>query len=388
MVKIMRIFSEILAAVTVSALMAFSACSCDSSSTLPPPSRGDIGGQTQDMSQIYDYVRSFQLKYIRSLQLPSGTIKDNEKEDSKITPYFAHFAVLALLTDPTDQNLEVVRKYMQWYFSKLNGTSTPYKNNEIAGSVYDYVAPGETTKGTYDSVDSYAATFLEIAVRFAAVSDGCKNWLMNHKDELSLIASAMIKTIDCAENNLPGENVNDCLSIAHYGYPVKYLMDNSEVNMGLKAAISLHKSGLVDVTSDLDALLSGNTASIKGLYNQSRGNYDYAKANVSSWDVFYPGATAQLYPCLFGVVSSDDAHSKQVYDKFNDTYPEWPDGMAYGGYPWTMIAYAAAAMGDAERVNTYVKHIYGLNAKNEQKDLWYDAEAGALLLAIDMIRNK
>lgn len=60
----------------------------------------------------------------------------------------------------------------------------------------------------------------------------------------------------------------------------------------------------------------------------------------------------------------------------------------YGSFPWTMIAYSAAVMGDKERVDAYVTHIYGLNVKGEQKEHWYDAEAGALLLAIDIIRKK
>lgn len=53
-----------------------------------------------------------------------------------------------------------------------------------------------------------------------------------------------------------------------------------------------------------------------------------------------------------------------------------------------MIAYAAAAMGDAGRVNAYLTHIYGLNVKGEQKERWYDAEAGALLLAIEKVSKK
>lgn len=364
-------------------------CSCDSTSTLPPPSTGGGPGTTEtDMTALYEYVRSYQTSYIRSLQLPSGAIKDNGTESSKITPYFANFAALALLTEPTEQNVSAVKKYISWYLSKLNGTSTQFKGNEIAGSVYDYFAPNETCKGKYDSVDSYAATFLELAARFADISGGCKSWLMGHKDKLSLVLSAMIKTIDCASNTLPGENLNDCLSIAHYDYAIKYLMDNSEVNMGLKAAMRLKSAGLIETSQDLDALLSGNKSGILGLYNESDGNYDYAKGHSSKWSEFYPSATAQLYPCLFGVVPADDPRSKTVYEKFNSTYPEWSAGKTYSNHPWTMIAYAAAAMGDAGRVNAYLTHIYGLNVKGEQKERWYDAEAGALLLAIEKVSKK
>lgn len=388
MVKVMKVYNRIPAMFFASVLMIAASCACDSSSGTLPPQGGNGGMVKPDMSQIYNYVRSYQLAYIRSLQLPTGALKDNGSDNSKITPYFAHFAMMALLTDPTEQNQDAVRKYMLWYFSRLNGAKTLYNDNEIAGSVYDYFAPDETTKGTYDSVDSYAATFLELALRFAEISDANTAWLRQYSGKVSMIADAMLKTIDAPLNVLPGGNQNDYLSIAHYGYPVKYLMDNSEVNMGLKAAVRLGQYSIIDVSADLETFLSKNTEAIKGLYNGVNRNYDYAKGNESDWNVFYPGATAQLYPALFRVVSPLEINSKQIYEKFNSTYPEWHTGKVYCTYPWTMIAYAAAVMGDKERVDTYITHIYGLNVKNEQKAYWYDAEAASLVLAIDEIRNE
>lgn len=363
-------------------------CSCDNgSSTLPPPSTGPVRPGETDMSSVYDYVQSYQLSYIRSLQLPSGAIKDNSGQTSKITPYFAHFAVLALLTDPSDENLMAAENYMKWYFSKLNGEVTDFRDDEIPGSVYDYFAPDETTQGNYDSVDSYAATFLEIAMRYASISAENIQWLKQYKSQVSLVASAMMKTIDMPGNSLPGGSQNDWLSIAHYRYIIKYLMDNSEVNMGIKAAIWLKQNGLLDTDVDLDALLENNTAAVRSLYNEANQNYDYAKGNESDWNVFYPGATAQLYPCLFGVTSPLESRSRQMYEKFNSFYPEWSSGKTYDTYPWTMIVYAAAVMNDKERTDAYIMHIYGMNVRDEQKAYWYDAEAGSLVLAIDTIRN-
>ena len=63
------------------------------------------------------------------------------------------------------------------------------------------------------------------------------------------------------------------------------------------------------------------------------------------------------------------------------------NGTTYDDYPWTIIAYAAATINDVTRVETYVKHIYSYNSKGQQKDRWYSAEAGSLLLAIDRIQN-
>lgn len=366
-------------------VLLLSASSCDKSSTLPPPSTGTIPGKT-DMTGIYDFVQSYQLRYIRSLQLPSGAIRDNEN-GNKITPYFAHFAVLALLTDPGEENVAAVKNYMLWYFGKLNSAVTEFRNDETPGSVYDYYLPGEKAQGTYDSVDSYAATFLEIAARFAEVSKDCRNWLSGHEDKLSKVAEAMLLTIDEGSNPLPTAVKKDYLSIAHYRYAVKYLMDNTEVNMGLKAAIALRDKGLLSSSRNLEEILEGNTAGIASLYNTANRNYDYALGESSDWNQFYPGAVAQLYPCMFGVTSLYELRSKQIYERFNTRCPEWHKGITYSGHPWTMVSLAAAVMGDKERVDEYVKHIYDLNLKNEQKSLWYDAEAGSLVLAIDRIRQ-
>lgn len=132
--------------------------SCDTSTAPPPTNEENLTEQTMDV--VYDNVMTYQLSYIRSLQLSSGAIKDTDASNSKITPYFAHFAVLALLKDPTSPNIDAVKKYIKWYLGKLNGITNPYKGGaEIEGSVYDYFGDSETTQGTYDSVDSYAATF-------------------------------------------------------------------------------------------------------------------------------------------------------------------------------------------------------------------------------------
>lgn len=381
--KVRRTIVMLLAAAAAVSMSA----SCDSdSSTLPPPTVVRPEDEDADeMGKIYDFVQSYQLDYIRSLQLPSGAIKDNDGQSSKITPYFAHFAVMALLTDPTDENISAVQEYMLWYFSKLNGTVTEFRDDETAGSVYDYFAPAETTQGTYDSVDSYAATFLEIAMRLGQLSESNLSWLAGYTEEISLVLSAMLATIDTETNALPGSDQNDFLSIAHYRYPVKYLMDNSEVNMGLKAAIWLSENGIISTDADLNDILERNTEAIKALYNAANQNYDYAKGNESDWSVFYPGATAQLYPCLFGVTSPLETRSRQIYETFNVHYPDWSSGTTYDTYPWTMVVYAAAVMNDTERVESYVRHIYELNSKGEQMGYWYDAEAGSLVLAIDTI---
>ena len=75
-------------------LSTFSACG--DTSTAPPPtvlnpdednsdgSDGGEGDETSEMTRIYDIVKKNQLAYIRSLQISSGAIKDNEQSNSRI----------------------------------------------------------------------------------------------------------------------------------------------------------------------------------------------------------------------------------------------------------------------------------------------------------------
>ena len=332
--------------------------SCDTSTAPPPTNEENLTEQTMDV--VYDNVMTYQLSYIRSLQLSSG-----------MRP-----------------NIDAVKKYIKWYLGKLNGITNPYKGGaEIEGSIYDYFGDSETTQGTYDSVDSYAATFLEIIMEFAQTSGENKSWLEQYKSKISLVASAMVKTIDTDFNQLPGTITEDCLSVASYVYDVKYLMDNCEVNIGLKAAKWLKDNSLIDNDYDFAGLLAKNTEGIGALWNGT--TYDWWKSSsvTTDWKQFYPDATAQLYPGMFNVIEPNSQTANKLYTQFNKTYTSWANGVTYSSFPWTIIAYAAATINDTVRVNTYLKHINSLNIKGQQKTNWYSMEAGCIVLAIDRIRN-
>jgi len=369
--------------------------SCNSSSTLPPVP-GDIDQNATDL--IYINVQTSQTHYIHSLQKASGAIKDTEASNSKICPYFANFACKALLKNPTIENITVVKKYMQWYMSKLNGTLNPISGKpEIAGSVYDYYGETETTRGEYDSVDSYAATFLTLAMEFASTSETNKTWLSQFDDKLNLIASALEKCLDTESNTMHGilsTDNNNYLSVASHEYDVKYLMDNCEVNEGLKAAQWLKKNELITISNfDFDYLANKNSASIETALWRETTNaynpYDNGSNNsITNWDVFYPDATSQLYPMLFGILDPTSVRAKTLYTQFNNNYPAWSSGQVYSGtYPWAILVYAAAIINDKTRVEEYIKHINTYNIKNAQKDYWYSLEAAFTLMAIHKIKN-
>ncbi len=347
---------------------------------------------------IYDSVIFNQVRYILSNQLPSGAIKDNLEPNSRICPYFASIACRALLKKPTAENVAAVKKYLIWYMSKLNGTINPKTGgSEVAGSVYDYYAPGETTNGKYDSVDSYAALFLILMKEYAELSPANQDWAKGYATQLNMIGSALEKCVDNASNTVPtGFSVddNDGLSIDSYVHGAKYTMDNSEVNAGFKAMIWLQTNVLGgSQVAHFKTLLDGNTSAIESqLWRGTMYNwYDNGStgATFSKWSTFYADATCQLYPGMFGVIDPLSARANLLYSTFNYYYPAWSLGTIYsGGYPWAVISYAAAIINDKPRVDQYINHILSLNRGGTQKDLWYDAEAAFVILAADKMKNQ
>ena len=386
----MRNLSLIIA--LIFSLTAFSSCG-DSSTSPPKPGNGN----SNSIDLVYDAVTKSQISYLKNLQLSSGAIKDNTEVNSKICGYFANFACIALLKNPSVENTDVVKKYMQWYLGKLNGNVNTVRGGaEVVGSIYDYYAPNETTNGTYDSVDSYAATFLMLAQELAQSSSENKNWLLQHVNKLNLVAGALEACLDTENNSIPigfSNDDNDYLSIASYVYPAKYLMDNSEVNKGLKSAKWLHEAGLLTTTSDYNMLISKNTAAFESeLWQGTMYNWQDSKDGenrlISNWNVFYADATSQLYPALFEVIEPYSDRANKLYTEFNKNYPNWSTGQLYSGsYPWTLLVYAAASINDKARVEEYMKHIYSFNSVNKQKGYWYSLESAFVLLAIDKIKK-
>jgi hypothetical protein len=347
---------------------------------------------------IYDSVIYNQVKYILSNQLPSGAFKDNAATNSRICPYFTSIACLALLKKPTSVNVAAVKKYLIWYMSKLNGTINPKTGGiEVAGSVYDYYAPGETTDGTYDSVDSYAALFLLLMKEFAGLSPANQDWAKGYTTQLNLIGSALERCVDNVSNNVPtafSPDDNDGLSVDSYVHGAKYTMDNSEVNAGLKAMVWLQINVLGgSQATHFRSLLDGNTNAIESqLWRETMYNWNdngSAGSTFSKWAIFYPDATCQLFPGLFSVIDPLSPRANLLYSSFNFYYPAWSSGTVYsGGYPWAIVCYAAAMVNDKVRVDQYINHILSINRGGTQKDLWYNAEAAYVIMAADKMKNQ
>jgi len=201
---------------------------------------------------------------------------DHKASPIWINPYFANYSGIALLNTYSATGdykyKEAVRKYLDWYVANINDD----------GSIYDFAGYWSDPKSinSYDSTDSYAATFLVLVNKYQ-VETNDDDWINSNIDSIKKVTSAMLMTLDNDDN----------LTEAKPGYPVKYLMDNTEVRLGLIAASQLAKNNKINDNNFnyryFSRKISGLTASLKYYWNSEKLAYNWAKqanSNYSSYD--------------------------------------------------------------------------------------------------------
>lgn len=283
-------------------------------------------------------------------QLPSGAIAE-ALPPVFIQPYFANLAAMGLVA--ARQHLDAVEKWMRWYVAHLNVTDVWNINN--GGTMYDYnVDTGGVETATYnaDSTDSYAATFLSLARMYFETGDtNAQAYVRSIKTNLENIADVEFKTAQA-----------DSLTVAKPDYPVRYVEDNIEVWRGLTDASALEAAAWGDTAKQ--HLYSSQAAKVASsieaeMWNESAGWYytaifDNGDKETNNWSEWYPDSVSQLFPIIYGLISPTSPRAVSLYTKFNESWPAWATGQRGGDiFPWAMIDYAAAIMGDTARRTTY-----------------------------------
>jgi hypothetical protein len=291
-----------------------------------------------------------------------------------MNPYFADFAALALL-DKADLYADNVKKYMDWHFAHLNTAEEDF--NGLDGTIYDYkitMKNGEIISekisnpekaDSYDTTDSYAATFLTVVYKyFYKTGDG--EYLVAHAEELERITNVMLATLQ------------NGLTYAKPNHLIKYLMDNCEVYEGFFAASRIFEEivlrGKTNYTEmrntcgELSFTIQNNINT--KLWNYTGNHYKTAlityvdlPRKIFSWKTFYPQATSQLFPIICGVIDPSTDRAKHVYEKFSDSFHweafDYPDS-----FYWGANVQAAAIMNDIDSVAEYMENYLPLTEKH------------------------
>lgn len=335
-------------------------------------------------------------QWLASLQLENGAIPMTATKNGvvSVNPYFADFAAIALLNDAA-QYSENVKKYMDWHFSHLNTSKTDY--NGVDGTIYDYsitlndgnIVKEEVTvkdgKSSYDSTDSYSATFLILLEKYYKNTND-KDYILNNAADIVRITDSMFSTFNMG------------LTYAKPDYQVKYLMDNCEVFQGMKSAAEIFTLLASEDSSFKMMQIKCSRAydwmkqSIENkLWNEEYGHYESAVfkdgtvAFEFSWANYYPDATAQLFPIMYGVISPETVRANELYQSFCDNY-KWEDFEIPSEFCWGINVYVAAMMNDCERVLVYMENYSELYA--EHKYPLYNADAAKVSMAAFELLSK
>lgn len=318
----------------------------------------------------YDAVRQKVVAWLAGTQLENGALVfyPSANGEYSVNPYYACYTALAMLNVRREGWAAQAKAYFDWHFVHLNAPGEDPSG--LGGTVFDYrisdegdAGLREQSTGEYDSADSYAALFLVALHAYVDVT-GDIAYLLRHSEKI-LSVMAVLDAI-----------TEDGLSIARPDYPVIYLMDNTEVLRGYKAAVALLRAmeGQDSASAqEIRAALANarqNLAEVdraleEKLYHGAEGYYapsaSYKDGELTyddfEWATFYPDAVAQLFPIITGAIPADEERAQTLYNQFCTQW-DWENlqhqEQGVATFYWCAIAYCAAIMGDEERLDTYL----------------------------------
>lgn len=106
---------------------------------------------------------------------------------------------------------------------------------------------------------------------------------------------------------------------------------------------------------------------------------------VYSWQRYYPCACSQVFPIICSVVDPTSERAEKIYSEYCNSY-SWETFDIPDAFYWGSNVLAAAVMGDAERVITYMQNYEPLTA--EHKYPIYNADSGRISMAAYMMLQK
>lgn len=233
-----------------------------------------------------------------------------------IVPYADN--IIALYFLKKNKNIGIIKNYILWYFKHLN---YPDKFG-LTGTMYDYIISksgcAEKSAKTYDSADSYAATYLLLVYKYymKTKDTGTLKYMFPKLKDVAYIIPYLQDPKDGLIEALPIKDE-------------EYLMDNCEDYGGVKAYLGLLKITGRQFGGEYKSYeklkKSIKAAIIKNLYNRRRHNFDWAvirgRKRYSNWFIYYPDALAQLFPILYGITNYDSPVSSiYLWNKFESIY--------------------------------------------------------------------
>ncbi|NPV71074.1 MAG: hypothetical protein HPY55_10590 [Firmicutes bacterium] len=312
-----------------------------------------------------------ELRWLLLSAHPSGALALTP-DRQRVIPYFSNLSMLALVNRvPT-----VVAMYVDWYLASLN---MPDRWG-MYGTIYDYRVHGQDLISTrnYDSADSYAATFLTLIRRYVEAT-GDSEFARRRMNRIDVVAQVIISLQD--KDGLVRVKPRDS---------TKYLMDNAEAFRGLEDwAVVLDSIGEKEAAGWYHDRAARVAAAVEyRMWDEKTGAYAWRidrvdHASMPAWRKWYPDAVSQLYPVVNGLISPSSARARMLYEKFNRSFPYWPDVERRPGFPWGMVAWAATVMGDYGRALEFIRSSTSQFVENGGPQPWYCLESAMYIAVVD-----
>jgi hypothetical protein len=293
-----------------------------------------------------------QKTYLLRCRLPSGTFRLSP-DSSVINPYFTNLALLTLVQLGEH---EAVKHHLTWYLGHVAPD----------GTIHDYRLAGsrEIDTGKADSEDSYHATFFSLLAAFVKAS-GQTDWLVSRGSQLRILLDALLRL-----------QQNDGRTWAKRTWKVKYLMDNCEVYQGLTDAAFLFREMGDHESAELARKRAADCLNgIEATYDPARSSFAVMDREYPRWSKWYPDATSQAFPALYGIIPAASATAKLLYQQFTSHFPHFDTFRTGDLYPWMMIGEYARLMGDIERTKRMLTAAEELYIWGPRRKYWLLHEA-------------
>jgi hypothetical protein len=291
-----------------------------------------------------------EVAWIVNAAFPSGPLAQSQIGYSNlISPYEANLAIKNVLTVSNTSNVTTMAEnWIQWYLNHLNMPD----QWGVYGTIYDYIVyqnGTEVSTNNCDSTDSYGATFLSLIRTYLEVTDNFL-WISQLLEQLKIVANASLATFQ--------ETLN--LTYAKPNYAAAYLMDNVEV-----------WRGMTDFTFVLEIFNDSNSQYYNfmaerirfgietNLWNEATQDYFVAAgSSIPDWNVFYPDATANMWPMIFLLPEGLNLTRREfIYTTFMKYQGQAWLNLTADPFPWVVITEACEINNDNQTVSVYLANV-------------------------------
>jgi len=294
---------------------------------------------------------------IKALRITTGPYTGGYElaPNGRLNWYFTQLGLLPIVQLLGASDLDIyIRSYLDLYLRNL----TPQATIDDIDFPYGRANTAAFTKVPSDSDDSYASTFLSLAVRYVRISGNWTWWEANKAriKELAYRNLALTAKLSGLTSvfQAPRSQTNS----------IGYLMDNCEGYRGLRDLASLLRERSEIAEANYYDLLATNCAEgiANRIFNTAGKAFTASDAHAVPDSSFYPGTTCQVYPQAFGLRELS-GYFDAGWAHLNSKSPGWEDGR-HDPYPWAILGYTAALRGQFAQARAKQASIEALFATN------------------------